>query len=126
MKSFSFFLVIFTLSASAFADCRISLKTSGLSKSRIEEVKTLLKEKNYTVAKRLQGSETEMNISIFKVDNCVPGFDELYEVGGGFEILSPAHNIDIRKEGRFVRMFFSMRQFGMLKTELAKIPACAN
>ena len=113
-----------TLCEGVMADCRVKLESNSLTKNQMTEVAQILKEKNFIVAKKLQGNETEFSVNIFKVENCVPGFDEIYETGGGFEISSPAHNIDIRHEGRFSRFFFGHNQFNKLKASLLKIRAC--
>ncbi len=117
-------IVAMLCSFSAFANCRINLETSGLSASQKSEVSQILKTKNYTVAKKLIGNETDFSVKIFKVENCIPGLSEIYETGGGFEISSAAQNIEVRKEGRFSRIMFSRNQFGLLKAALSKLPSC--
>lgn len=124
MKTLIIFAAIASLTTSAFGACRIKLDQEGLTPSQVSEVKTILTKKGYTVAKGVQGNETEFLVRIFKVTNCVPGFDEIYQTGGGYEIYSAAYNIDVRNEGRFSRMNFQRNQFNRLKAGLGKIPAC--
>lgn len=112
------------LTSSAFANCRINLETRGLTPTQVSEVKTLLAKKNYTVARKLQGNETDLYVQMYELQNCIPGFSALYESSGGYQLQAPALNLDVDRTVTFSKMSFKRRLYQSLKNNLSKIPAC--
>ena len=124
MKSFFLFLAFLVVANSAFANCRVDLEIRGFSPAQEEEVKRILASKKFVIAKTKQGNEVDLYVQMYQLENCLPGFSDIYELSGGYQIKSQMLNLTVDRTVTFNRFTFKKRLFQSVKSRLEKIPAC--
>jgi len=120
----SIILIMFILiTNSASANCLVELETQGLSTSQEAQVKNILKSKNYRINNKTRGDH-DLRIEMGTVENCIPGFDAVFNKISFYRVESATMNIFSYKTKSVSRLSGSKVLFSSLKTTMNKLKNC--